>query len=102
VRAGAAKADLRSVRVDEIGLLSPALSVTAVVSDPASFISQRPQNLADLLGDIYAGADAATSDGVYLEIRDQTDRLVMISAFSSRLREGLGWVRPDLARFVPR
>lgn len=102
VLVGAAKAGVRSVRVDEIGLLSPALSLTAVVSDPASFISQRPQKLADLLGDIYAGADAATSDGVYLEIHDQADRLVMISAFSSRLREGLGWVRPDLARFVPR
>jgi hypothetical protein len=102
VRAGAAKANVRLVRVADVDLLSPALSLTAVVSDPASFISQRPQKLADLLGDIYAGADTATSDGVYLEVHDQAGRLVMISAFSSRLREGLGWVRPDLAHFAPR
>lgn len=102
VRGGAAKADIKVVRIDNLPLLSPALSITVLASDPASFIGQRPQKLADLLGGIYAGADAATSDGVYLEVHDQADRLVMISAFSSRLREGLGWVRPDLARFVPR
>jgi hypothetical protein len=102
VRAGAAKADVRLIGLDDVRLLSPALSLTAIVSDPVSFVSRRPQKLADLLGGIYAGADAATSDGVYLEIRDEGGRLVMISAFSSRLREGLGWVRPDLAHLVPR
>jgi hypothetical protein len=64
-------------------------------SNPAEFVRDRPMKLGQLVGALTRPEQPRT-EGVYLEVRDESEKLVTVSAYSVRTGEGLGYTDSSL------
>lgn len=93
LRARANDADVTLEAVAAVQPLGSAVAIVVMSSDARAFVAQRGLELNRLLNDVYTGG-VAMSDGAYVEVRDPRGELVTVSAYASRLREGMGWIAP--------
>jgi len=90
IRDGAQSAGLRISTVQILSADQPAPAVVAESDDPASFLAQISDHIADLFG------DPPRYEGYYLQVNDAAGKPFYVGAFSYRLGNGHEWIRPDL------
>lgn len=88
-RAGLAVASIRVAR--PVG--QPVIELTVEADDPALFTRSRNAALHSLLRELYGRAE-----GTYVEVVDRGGNAVLLSAFATRLGEGVGWTQPAYDR----
>ena len=84
--------------IDSVEILRPqrvAVAVNATTGDPAGFARTAGSRTSRLFRE-YEDARAPTVEGAYLSVRDRSGRVVVASAWSTRVRVGSLWIRPDL------
>lgn len=93
-------ADARA-SVESVTFLEPlgqkAVEITLTASDPREFIAHRPVWLERLLEPFLREGSSTRTDGAYLEVKDASGKVAMISAYSIRTGEGLGYISEEFA-----
>jgi hypothetical protein len=67
-----------------------AFEIDVTAPDRAKFLEARLSNLHHLLGSLIAEGQPQT-EGTYVEVRDESGRLITVSAYSVRTGEGVGY-----------
>jgi hypothetical protein len=88
------KAALADFRMNKpLGLWAP--EVVLQTSDPQIFMGNLYNNIWDVVGSLNGERGAPLTEGAYVEVRDSSGKLLAVSAFAARTREGTGYVDPS-------
>jgi hypothetical protein len=92
-------ADAAVVEIEALETITPlafAVAVTIRSGDPARFLEDRALVFNETLGKFWTDYD-----GIYVEAVDANGKRFWLTAYASRARVGMGWIRPDLAGCDP-
>lgn len=88
------KAALADFRMNKpLGLWAP--EVVLQTSDPQVFMGNLYNNIWDVVGSLNGESGTPLTEGAYVEVRDSSGKLLAVSAFAARTREGTGYVDPS-------